>query len=110
MDVTTLFVTVPNREIGLKIARALVEQRLVACANLTGEITSVYHWQGSVQTEPEMVLLLKTRSSLIDVATNQIKQIHPYECPCIVAWDSCGGNDAFSDWIRRETIDPPISC
>lgn len=106
MEMTTLYVTAPSREVALKIAHDLVERCLVACANISGEITSVYRWENEVQTSPEVAILFKTQTSLISAATERILEIHPYDCPCVVAWNSCAGNEKFFDWVQQETTSP----
>jgi len=104
MDVITIYLTTPNRELALRIAHELIEQQLIACANILGEITSVYHWDGAIHNDPEIGMFLKTRSHLLDAVTRQIQRRHPYKCPCIVAWNTIGGNEAYSDWVRQETL------
>jgi periplasmic divalent cation tolerance protein len=98
-----VYITAPNRDVALAIARAVVEERLAACANVLGEIASVYWWNGGVHQDAEVALIAKTRDELVAPLTDRIRQLHPYECPCIVAWPLSGGNPAFHDWIRAET-------
>ena len=53
-----------------------------------------------------MALLLKTRSELVSAVEIRVRELHPYDCPCIVAWGSCGGSKLFLDWVRAETRGP----
>ena len=105
MDAETalVYVAVGSREEGLKIARALVGERLVACANVLGEAVSVYRWEGRVQEDPEVVMVAKTVADKIEVVVGRVKELHGYDCPCVVALPILGGNPDFLDWIRRET-------
>ncbi len=85
------------------IARALVDGRLAACVNILPRITSVFRWQGAINEESEAVLILKTRRHLVDEATKRIKELHSYDCPCVVSLAITGGNGDYLDWIVKET-------
>lgn len=98
-----LYMTAANRQEAQIIARTLVEERLVACANILGDIESFYRWEGAVQNDAEVALILKTRSVKVNAVTQRIKALHSYDCPCVVALDIQGGNPAFIDWIVQET-------
>ncbi|GAB4259764.1 MULTISPECIES: divalent-cation tolerance protein CutA [Deferrisoma] len=102
-DCVWIYVTVPSREEGLRIGRALVEERLAACANVLPGLTSVYWWEGEVQEDPEAALVLKSRADLVERLTERVRELHPYSCPCVVALPIAAGNPAFLDWIRAET-------
>lgn len=102
-DVVALYITVSDREEGLRIGRALVEDNLAACANVFDGLTSVFRWEGAVQEDGEALLIAKTRRDLIDAATDLVKLEHSYDCPCVVALPIVGGNLAFIDWIGTET-------
>lgn len=99
----TLYVTCKDRQQAMDIANTMVAERLVACANLLGPISSVYWWDGKVQQGDEFALLLKTRDQLVEPATNRIKQLHSYDVPCVVAYPITGGNLDFLNWITAET-------
>lgn len=98
-----LYVTTANSSEAQTIARTLVGERLAACANVLGEARSFYWWNGEVQDDNEVVLVLKTRRDLVDAATQRIKALHSYDCPCVVALDIAGGNADFLNWIVKET-------
>lgn len=99
----TLYVTAPNQEAALKLARQLVESRLAACANVVGGAVSVYWWEGRVQEESEAILFLKTRAENVEALITKIKELHDYSCPCVTAWPIVSGNPAYLDWIDNET-------
>lgn len=98
-----LYATCTSDEEALKIGEALVAERLAACANVLGRTTSIFRWEGKVQREHEVALLLKTRADLVDAATARIKSLHSYTVPCVVALDVTGGNSDFRAWIETET-------
>lgn len=99
----SVYVTVGNRAAGLALARALVEERLAACANVIEGVSSVYRWRGKVEASPEAVVVLKSRRGALEALTARARALHDYECPCIVALPIVGGNPAFLDWIAAET-------
>lgn len=103
MSQTLIYVTAGSREEALGIGRALVESRLAACANVLAGTRSVYWWEGKVSEDDEVSLLLKTRDDLVGRLVDKVKEIHSYDCPCVVAVPITGGNRAFLDWIDAET-------
>lgn len=104
MSATKLvYVTAPTRDVALSLARAVVGERLAACANVLPGVTSVYWWDGKVNEDPEAVLVAKTRAELVEPLVERIRALHPYDCPCVVALPIEAGNPAFLDWIAAET-------
>ncbi|MCW5699402.1 MAG: divalent-cation tolerance protein CutA [Rhodospirillales bacterium] len=103
MTSTMIYITTNSQEEALEIARTLVDERLAACANVLPSITSVYHWEGDVQEDREVAIILKTRSELVGRLTDRVKEYHSYSCPCIVAIPITGGNPDFLSWIAEET-------
>jgi periplasmic divalent cation tolerance protein len=91
--------TVGSREDALKLARALVESRLAACAQI-GEIHSVYRWQGAVHEEPEFRVLFKTCAGRYAQVEAAIRQQHPYELPAIHAVATSHAEAAYGAWVR----------
>ena len=82
----------------------MVAERLAACANILDSISSVYLWHGEVCESPEIALVLKTRPELITPLTEHIKELHNYDCPCIVVLSIEGGNPDYIKWIEKETV------
>lgn len=103
MTSTMIYVTTSSREEALRIGRHIVAERLAACANVLPGISSVYRWQGEVQEEGEAALILKTRSDLVEPLTARVKDLHSYDCPCVVALPITSGNPDFLQWIAEET-------
>ena len=102
-DHVMIYMTAANREQALAIGRALVEARLVACANVLGDVNSVYWWDGAVQQGQEAVMIAKTRTDLADEVIAKVREIHTYSCPCVVALPITAGNPDFLKWITAET-------
>ena len=98
-----LYITAGSRDEAQAIARSLVEERLVACANIIGDMDSVYWWDGAVKSETEVAFIVKTRASLVDDVVARITKLHSYDCPCVVALAIDGGNPDYLAWIEAET-------
>lgn len=103
MSIMFVYVTTADRTEATRIARAMVEQRLAACANIVDGMRSVYWWQGTVQEASETVLILKTVKERLGALMAAVKALHSYDCPCIEAIEVADGNPAFFAWIRQET-------
>lgn len=97
------YITCPNKKEALKIAHAIIEEKLVACANIIDSVTSVYEWEGKIQQESEVILIAKTKNELFDQVKSRIEKIHSYDCPCIVRLPIDGGTEAFINWIKSST-------
>ena len=97
------YMTAGSREEGLRIGRALVEERLAACANLIDGMTSIYRWQGAIQEDAEVVLIAKTRTELVPRLIERVRALHSYDVPCVVTLPIADGNPAFLEWIGAET-------
>ena len=103
MSAAFIYVTASDQEEAFQIGQVLVEERLVACANILGSITAMYWWEGKVEKNSEVALVLKTRAELVDAVTEKINFIHSYDCPCIVALPVTGGDVKFLNWLKTET-------
>jgi len=103
MTSTMIYITTSSRDEALRIGRTVVADRLAACANVLPGVTSVYRWQGEVQEDVETALILKTRSDLVERLTARVKELHSYDCPCVVALPITDGNPDFLQWIAEET-------
>src|SRR5688572_4862947 len=97
------YVTAGSREEALVIGRALVAERLAACANILDGMTSLYWWHGSLEQAEETMVILKTRSALVPALTERVKELHSYECPCVVALPISAGSGDYLRWIETET-------
>jgi periplasmic divalent cation tolerance protein len=98
----SVYVTAPDHATALKIARAVVDERLAACANILGPMTSVYRWEGKVMEEGEVAFIAKTTADQIPALMARIKALHPYQVPCIVVWPIAAGHQPYLDWISAE--------
>ena len=98
--------TVPDLESAQTLARALVEERLAACVNIGGPITSVYRWKGTVETATEHQLVIKTVSDRVTAVHARVAALHPYELPEFLVLDVAGGDSSYLTWITAQTDGP----
>ena len=103
----SIYVTVSSEDEGKDIAKKLLEQRLIACANLF-PINSIYYWENKLQEDIEFAIIMKTRSELIDRLIVELKKIHSYDIPCIVSWPIEKGNREYLNWVKEETMEQKI--
>jgi len=104
MSALIVITNTPDRDVALKIARALIERKLAACVNILAECTSIYRWQGKLETATEVPLLIKTRAAIYDDVEAAIKSLHPYELPEIVAVPIERGLPDYLEWVNAETV------
>lgn len=102
-DVIQIITTTARPEDAQAIAAYLVEQGLAACAQISGPITSVYRWQGRVETAQEWQCVIKTRAALYVQVEQAIRARHPYETPEILATPVVYGSAAYLDWLAEST-------
>ncbi len=95
--------TLPDREHAEKLARVLIDQKLAACVNILPAATSVYRWQGKVETASETIVLIKTTMARYPALESAIKTQHPYELPEIIAVPLVAGLPAYLAWVETET-------
>ena len=102
-DIRVVLVTAPGEEEGMKIARALVQEKLVACVNLVNGIRSVYAWKGEICDDPEILLIIKTTDNRFSALKERVRELHPYEVPEVIALPVVAGWEPYLEWVRKET-------
>ena len=88
------------------LADRLLEERLVACANMIGPVVSRYHWRGAIEESEETVILFKSRAALRERLRRRISELHPYEVPEVLELDADGGLEAYLAWVRESCPAP----
>ena len=101
-DSIVVFVTAPENE-APDLAATLVKERLVACVNIVPGLRSLYWWQGKVEDEPEVLCIMKTRSTLFEALRDRVRELHSYEVEEIIALPIVAGNPPYLEWIRENT-------
>ena len=107
MSACFVYITAGDAAEARKIGRILVEERLVACANVQDRVTSIYRWEDEVKEETEAVLVAKSVADRLPAVIDRVKALHSYDCPCIVSWALSGGNPDFLDWLATESVENP---
>jgi periplasmic divalent cation tolerance protein len=95
------FSTFPNGETAQKIARNLVENAVVACANLVPSVESIYFWQEKVETTAEVLAVFKMTAARYSEFESRLRQLHPYDVPEIVRLNIVEGNPDYLRWIEE---------
>lgn len=95
--------TLPTAEAAAELAKAVVGEKLAACANLLPAVRSIYRWQGRVQDESEVLVLFKTRQEHFERLKARLLELHPYEIPEVLAVPVEQGYQAYLDWLGQET-------
>ncbi|OGF67030.1 MAG: hypothetical protein A2Y62_10760 [Candidatus Fischerbacteria bacterium RBG_13_37_8] len=96
-----IITTVPNYEAGKKIAHVLVEEHLVACVNIIGQVDSVYSWKDEICEDKEYILFMKTISAKQSKVFKRIKQLHSYEVPELVMIEIKEIGEDYFNWMKK---------
>ena len=100
---TIIYSTMGNVQDAKKIARKLVEEKLVACVNIIPTIESIYRWQGKIEEDSECVIIAKTTDKNVDKTIQRIKNLHSYDVPDIVAIPIVDGLKEYLSYVEDET-------
>jgi periplasmic divalent cation tolerance protein len=99
--VAIILVTAPDAEVGERLGRALVTERLAACVNIVPGVTSLYHWDGEVQRAGEVLLLVKSTVDAFERLRDRVKELHPYDVPEIIDLAVRNGEERYLAWVRE---------
>lgn len=97
--VTVIYATFPSLETARATARRLVERRLAACANIIAGMTSIYVWDGAIQEDAEVSMIVKTSTAGKEACVAAILEGHSYAVPATVAFEATGGSAAYLAWV-----------
>ena len=95
--------TCPDEPVAQRISRELVSEGLAACVNRLSGIRSIYRWQGALQDEPEVLLVIKTVKGRYEALEMRLKALHPYEVPEIIALPILAGSEPYLAWMAEQT-------
>ncbi|HUJ79696.1 MAG TPA: divalent-cation tolerance protein CutA [Nitrospiria bacterium] len=102
-ELIMVLVTTPHGEMARAIARRLVDARLAACVNMVSSVESVYRWQGQRCEEAEWLMVIKSRRSLFEQLAAEVKVLHSYTVPEIIALPIVAGAPDYLQWICDST-------
>jgi periplasmic divalent cation tolerance protein len=105
----TILITSSSEEEAGKIGKTLVEEKLVACANIIPKIRSIFSWKGEICDENEVLMILKSKESLFQQIEDRVKTLHSYEVPEIIALPIHLGSEDYLNWIDEVTNDHSVS-
>lgn len=97
------YVPCPDKFSAEKIAKSLLQEKLVACANILPGMESLYWWQGKIESSSEHILILKTlkTSDAQSIVTKRVLELHPYDTPCVMTLPVLGINDGYKKWLEE---------
>ena len=98
-----VYMTVGSFEEAKSIGQILVGQNLAACVNLLENMTSIYNWEDKIEVSQEVIMIAKTRKTLMPKLVEKVNSLHSYDCPCILELPIQGGNPEFLSWIESQT-------
>lgn len=100
--VVVALTTAPDPDAAAVIARSLLDEKLIACANILPGVTSMYRWEGEVRTDGEVLVVLKSVRGVEEALTRRLIEVHPYDVPELLVLDADRGSEAYLEWVRGE--------
>ena len=94
-----VLVTTANKSEAEKISEALLKEKIIACANIISPVTSFFNWQGKVDKCEECLVVMKSRRDLFVELEDQVKKLHSYEVPEVLAFPIVDGSEAYLAWL-----------
>ncbi|MBV9304294.1 MAG: divalent-cation tolerance protein CutA [Acidobacteriaceae bacterium] len=101
-DAVVVLCTCGKENEALKIANAVIEERLAACANVLPPLQSVYRWQDKIETAQEILILIKTTREHFPAVRDRLAELHTYDTPEIVALPIIDGSEKYLAWLREQ--------
>jgi periplasmic divalent cation tolerance protein len=103
-EVVIALSTCPDDPTARSIAATLVQERLATCVNRVPGVASTYFWDGRLQDESEILLIIKTSAARVADLQRRLKELHPYELPELIVLPVIGGNEAYLRWVREGVV------
>ncbi len=105
--VRVVLTTAPTVEVAEELGGAVVGERLAACANVVPGVTSIYRWEGALEREGEVLVILKTTIGAGEQLRARIVELHPYDVPEVVVMSVESGHEPYLAWVRAEVDTAP---
>lgn len=104
MEYVVVFITAPNEEEAVKIAKTIVEEKLAGCVNIVKNVRSIYSWQGKIEDDAETLLIVKSRSELFERLEKRVRELHSYTVPEVICIKIEKGSDSYLKWLDEVTM------
>jgi len=99
MPYIVVVITSTDKEEAVKIVRYLLNEKLIACANIVGPVSSIFWWEGKIDEASEYLVFMKSRENLFEKLTERVKELHSYQVPEIIALPIEKGLPSYLDWL-----------
>ena len=103
-NICVIYVTASSSEEAKNISHVLLDDNLAACINILGEIESMFRWNNKNVSKKEIGFLVKTTTANVDSVISKVKELHSYDCPCIIKLPVDGGNSEFLKWVSEISL------
>jgi len=94
-----VFMTVPDKKEATKIAQSLLKEKLIACANIVGPVSSLFWWKGKIDKASEFLVIMKSKKNLFKKLSERVKKLHSYEVPEVIALPVIDGLPSYLNWL-----------
>lgn len=102
VDFVEIYMTAESEDVAVHMSTTLVKERLVACANINTGTRSIYEWDGIIQLENEVTVVMKTITTRVDQIVQRVKEMHSYQVPCVTVTDIMHGNPEYLEWVAKQ--------
>jgi periplasmic divalent cation tolerance protein len=92
--------TASTKEEAVRIVHTLLEERLIACANIMDPVSSFFWWQGKIEEEKEVLVIMKSHETLFKKLSKRVMELHSYDTPEILALPIVNGSQSYLDWMK----------
>ncbi len=100
MAYNIVLMTASTKEEAVRIVRAMLEERLIACANIMDPVSSFFWWQGKIEEEQEVLVIMKSHETLFKKLSKRVMELHSYDTPEILALPIVNGSPSYLDWMK----------
>jgi periplasmic divalent cation tolerance protein len=100
MSYVIVLMTAPNREEASRIVRVLLEERLIACGNIVDSVCSLFWWEGKIEKEKEVLVIMKSSEGLFKELSERVRELHSYDVPEVLALPIVDGSRSYLDWLK----------
>ncbi|PVX24218.1 MAG: cytochrome C biogenesis protein CcdA [Candidatus Bathyarchaeum sp.] len=101
MPYIIVLMTTSNKQEAKNIVKVLLEERLIACANIVESVSSFFWWKGKIEEEKEVLVFMKSQENLFDKLSKKVQELHGYDVPEILALPITRGSQSYLDWMKK---------